>query len=318
MQICDFTPNDYAGLSALQNAIYPNRPRTPEGWAQIDKERHPKCKFRRWVAVEDGTIIGSGGYDQDITDYAPHRFYVDFKVMPDHQRRGIGSALYEHVMTMLDPYEPHVLRANSFEDQLQGLKFMQQRGFYEAWRETPVRLDLAKVDLTPYQDLESRLRKIGIQIKTMRELEGNLERNRKLYDLYRTIDLTLPREENSEVEQISIEDWSRMTFDDPSVLQDAYFIATHGDEYIGLKEIRVDASNNMVWAGLMGVLPEYRRQGIGMALQARTISYSRDKGFSSLSSSTGAINQAMQAIFTRLGYTHLPVWYQLQKDIPRV
>ena len=70
MQICDFTPNDYPGLSALQNAIYPNRPRTPEGWAQIDKERHPKCKFRRWVAVEDGTIIGSGGYDQDITDYA--------------------------------------------------------------------------------------------------------------------------------------------------------------------------------------------------------------------------------------------------------
>jgi GNAT superfamily N-acetyltransferase len=99
------------------------------------------------------------------------------------------------------------------------------------------------------------------------------------------------------------------------VPRDGYFVATHGETYIGLKELGVDRSTNMLWAGLMGVLPEYRRRGIGMALQARAIAYARGRGFPTLSSSTGAVNQAMQHIFTRLGYTRLPVWHQLQKDI---
>ena len=67
-----------------------------------------------------------------------------------HQRRGVGGALYEHVMATLAPFDPSVLRANAYADQPQGLEFMLRRGFFEAWRETPVRLDLAAVDLAPY------------------------------------------------------------------------------------------------------------------------------------------------------------------------
>ena len=144
MHIRPFTPSDYPALAVLHNAIYPHRPRTAEGWAQTDQQRSPKCLFQRWVAEEDGQVIATGSYDQDITDYAPDRFYVDFKVALAHQRRGVGGALYEHVMAALAPFNPSVLRANAYADQPQGLEFMLRRGFFEAWRETPVRLDLGR------------------------------------------------------------------------------------------------------------------------------------------------------------------------------
>jgi GNAT superfamily N-acetyltransferase len=314
MHIRDFTPDDYPAITNIHNALYPARSRTPQGWAKADEHRDPKCKFRRWVAVEAGAVVGTGAYDQDIGDYAPHRFYVDFKVAPENQRRGIGAALYEHVMAELQPFEPHVLRANAFEDRPQGFVFMQRRGFFEAWRETPVRLDLAAVDLAPYAGLEERLDRDGIRILTLADLASDPARDRKLYDLYMIIDRTLPREEASEVQPMDFETWSRVVLNDEISL-DGYFVAVLGDAYIGLKELGVDRSTHMLWAGLMGVLPEYRRRGIGMAMQARAIAYARAKGFPTLSSSTGAVNQAMQHIFTRLGYLRLPVWHQLQKDI---
>ena len=108
--------------------------------------------------------------------------------------------------------------------------------------------------------------------------------------------------------------WLRVVLNDEISL-DGYFVAVLGDAYIGLKELGVDRSTNMLWAGLMGVLPKYRRRGIGMAMQARAIAWARTRGFPTLSSSTGAVNRAMQHIFTRLGYLRLPVWHQLQKDI---
>lgn len=315
MYIRDFTPSDYPALTALHNAIYPGRARTPEGWAAMDQQRHPKCKFHRWVAVEDDAVVGTGVFDQDITDYDPYRFYVDFKVAPGLQRRGIGSALFQHVMAELQPFEPQVLRANAYEDQPQGLEFMLHRGFYEAWRETPVRLNLTTVDLTPYQGMEDKLHLAGYQIKTLLELEGDPERKRKLYDLYWTLDKTLPREERTVVQQPSFEEWSDLVFDNPEVPQDGYFVTTRGDDYVGLKELGIDTSTNMIWSGLMGVLPEHRRHGIGMAMQVRAIAYARDKGYPFLTSSTGTVNQAMQAIYSHLGYFRLPLWYQLQKDI---
>ena len=282
MHLRPFTPTDYPALASIHNAIYPQRPRTAEGWAQTDQQRSPKCLFQRWVVEEDGRVIATGAYDQDITDYAPDRFYVDFKVLPEYQRRGVGGALYEHVMAALAPFNPSVLRANAYADQPQGLEFMLRRGFFEAWRETPVRLELGALDLAPYQHLEGALRQQGIHIVSLAELAGDPGLEHKLYDLFMTIIQTLPREENSNVDTLSFEDWRPLIFDHPEVNPDGYFIATYRQpgeptrtDYIGLKELGVDLSSGMLWAGLMGVLPEYRRRGIGMAMQVRAIAWGR-------------------------------------------
>jgi GNAT superfamily N-acetyltransferase len=311
----EFTSQDTADIVNVHNANYPLRPHTVEATVEADKNRNPKCKARRWLACEAGRIVGYGAYDQDISDYHPQRFYVQFVVLPECQRRGIGAALYDHVMSALQAHDPRVLRANAYSTHPQGVRFLEKRGFREAWRETPVQLDVAAFDPSPYAGLEADLRAQGFEIQTLRALESDPDRNRKLYNLYWQIFETLPREE-SEVSRMDFDDWVTWTLDENQVPPDCYFIVTHDGEYVGLKELSVDMSDKTVLqGGLLGVKPEYRRRGIALALQVRANAYARDHGYRLIQSSTGAFHAPMQSLFAKLGYVHLYDWYQMERRL---
>lgn len=317
MSIRDFTAADYpaiAGIHRSLNIVWPERPRTPEGWAEADKNRHPKCKFRRWVAVIDGNVVGFGSYGQSSWDYYPQRFYVNAEVSPTCQRQGIGSALYDQIMDGLQRFDPRVLRADAFANLPQGFAFLQKRGFYEAFRETPVHLDIEYFDPIPYAGLDARLLGKGISIKTVRELEPDLGRDRKLYDLYWEVDADLPREDTP-IEKQGFDEWVHWALHDPTILYDAYFVATCGDEYIGLSEWGQDPDNNVLQGGLLGVRRAYRKQGIAQALQLRAIAYAGEHGYPLLKTCTAVQNWPMQALFNRLGFARDPEWQQCQKDI---
>ena len=123
MQIRDFTPEDYPALVAIhnsQNIVWPERPRTPEAWAEAERNRGPKSKFQRWVAVEDRHVVGSASYSQNPWNYPPQSFDVSVEVLPDYQRRGIGSALYDQVVERLQGFNPPALRADAFTNLPQG------------------------------------------------------------------------------------------------------------------------------------------------------------------------------------------------------
>ncbi|MCA9936507.1 MAG: hypothetical protein KC415_21380 [Anaerolineales bacterium] len=74
MEIRDFTEDDYPAIVNIHNSlniVWPERPYTPESWAQIEQNRHPKCKHHRWVAVQDGDVVGFGSYGQNIFELSP-------------------------------------------------------------------------------------------------------------------------------------------------------------------------------------------------------------------------------------------------------
>ncbi|MCJ7624918.1 MAG: GNAT family N-acetyltransferase, partial [Anaerolineaceae bacterium] len=182
MEIRDFTADDYPAIVNIHNSlniVWPERPRTPKGWMEADRNRNIKCKFMRWVAAKNGIVIGFGSFSQYIFEYHPQRFNINIEVNPNYQRQGIGSALYDRIITELQPFNPRVLRADAFTNLPQGFPFLQKRGFYEAFRETPVHLDIASFDPSPYADLEKKLERKGFAIKTLREMESDPDRDRK-------------------------------------------------------------------------------------------------------------------------------------------
>jgi len=316
MKIRIFTPEDYPAIVAIHNSmniIWPERPRTPEAWAEADRNRSPKFKVQRWVAIEDNRVVGFASYGQSGGDYHPQRFYINVEIRPEYQRRGIGSALYDQVMEGLQVFDPRVLRADAFTNLPQGFSFLQERGFYEAFRETPVHLDVTAFDPGPYAGLEAELNAQGIVLKTLRELESDPGHDRKIYDLYWQVDQDVPHEE-AQIEKTDFDEW--MTWlNDPSVLQDAYVIAVVGDEYIGLRELGKYQDSDVLLGGLMGVRRDYRNRGIGLAMQLRGIAYAREHGYRLIKDCTAIQNAPMQALFNRLGYARDPEWQQCQKDI---
>jgi GNAT superfamily N-acetyltransferase len=312
-----FVADDYPAIVGIHNSlniVWPERPRTPEGWAEADRSRHPKCKYRRWMAETDGDVVGFGSYGQSIWDYHPQRFYVNVEVSPHHQRQGVGAALHDQIMAGLQPFEPRVLRADAFTNLPQGFRFLQERGFYEAFRETPVHLVIASFEPSPYAAVESGLLGKGISIKTVRELEPDPGRDHKIYDLYWEVTEDVPQED-TRIERQGFEEWAKWALHDPTLLHDAYFIAVRGDEYVGLSEWGQDSDNHVLQGGLLGVRRRYRKQGIAQALQLRAIAYAGEHGYPVLKTCTAVHNWPMQALFNRLGFARDPEWQQCQKDI---
>jgi len=319
MNIRIFTADDYPAIVSIHNSlniVWPEAPRTPEGWAQADRNRNPKYEFQRWVAVTDRDVVGFGAYWQSSLDYHPQRFYVNVEVSPSRQRQGIGAALYDRIMAELQPFDPRVLRADAFTNLPQGFRFLQKRGFYEAFRETPVHLDVATFDSGPYAGLEASLLGKGIVFKSLRELESDPDRDRKTYDLYWEITEDVPQEDTRIVKP-DFNEWAKWGLNDPTILHDAYYIAVCGDEYVGLSELGKDPDNDVLQGGLLGVRRAYRKQGIGLALQLRGIAYGREHGHPVLKTCTAVHNVPMQALFNTLGFARDPEWQQCQKDINR-
>jgi GNAT superfamily N-acetyltransferase len=317
MKIRKFTEADYPAVVDIHhclNIAWPERPRTPAGWKQADQNRNPKCKFQRWVAVKDKTVVGFGNYGQSSHDYHPQRFYINVEVSPHFQRQGIGAALYNQIMVGLQPFNPRVLRADAFTNLPQGFRFLQARGFYEAFRETPVRIEIASFDPSPYRALEAQLADKGIVIKTLREVETDPERDRKLFELYWEVFEDVPQED-AEIETPELAEWVQWGLYDPTILPDAYFIALCQGEYVGLRELGKDPDSDVLLGGLLGVRRAYRKQGVGLAMQLRGLAYAKECGFPELKTCTAIQNYPMQALFDKLGYERGPEWLQCQKDL---
>jgi GNAT superfamily N-acetyltransferase len=319
MNIRIFKADDYPAIVNIHNSlgiVWPERPRTPEGWIEADRNRNPKCKHKRWVAVKNGDVVGFGSYGQNIFEYHPQRFNVNVEVSPNFQRQGFGAALYDRIVAELQPFDPRILRADAFTNLPRGFSFLQRRGFYEAFRETPVHLDIASFDPSPYADLESKLHDKGFVIKTLRELESDPDRDRKIHALYWEAVKDVPHEDFDTEEQ-DFDEWVQWGLNDPTILHDAYFVAVRDDEYVGLRELGKDSDNNVLLGGLLGVRRAYRKQGIGLAMQLRGIAYARDHGYPQLKTCTAVHNFPMQALFDKLGYARDPEWLQCQKDIDK-
>lgn len=318
MKIRDFSHEDYPALVAIHaslNIVWPERPRTPNAWAEIDKNRSQKTKYRRLVAEEGGQVVGFASYSHSPWDYPPGGFYINVEVHPAYQRNGVGSALYDGLMNDIQAFKPPALRADAFINLPQGFAFLQKRGFYEAFRETPVHLDVTTFDPGPYAGLEPKLNTQGIYIKTVRELAVDADRDRKIYDLSCLVDLDVPHEGDGPMLEPEFEDWVGSSLNDPSVLPDAFLVAVHGNEYIGLRDLSSYGDHQTLLGGLLGVRREYRQRGIAVALQVRNITYAREHGYRLLKDCTAIQNAPMQKLFDQLGFVRDPEWQQCQKDL---
>ena len=194
VRIRESTPIDYHDIVGIHNTIYPNRALTEEAWINHDRNLDPKYKSQRWVAFEGERIVGYGLYNQQIFNYHPRKFNISISVLPQYRRRGIGSELYDRIIEGLLPHVPQKLRADGYGNQMEGVRFLLKRDFNEVFRETPLHLDVMAFDSTSFEGLEARLRIKGIEIRTLRDPEGDADRDRKVYDLFWETTQDVPHE----------------------------------------------------------------------------------------------------------------------------
>lgn len=313
MEIVPAQSNHYSAIAAIFNTLDPEVNFTALGIEDWDKRRDPKFKFQRWVVFEKDRIVGTGSYDQSIWFAHPQKFIIWLGVLPEFQRGGIGSALYETILQGLQPYDPLALRSTAKEDHPQSLQFLEKRGFHEVIRDIPSTLDVTAFDLSRFTGREERFRDQGIVIKTLPELADDPERNQKLYDLDWDLSLSVPGDLAAGIGRRGLEKYIEYAITGPSAIPEAFFVAVKGDEYIGLSHVLSMEKGVSLYQGLTGVLPTYRHLGIGLSLKIRAIAYAQANGYQLILAENDAKNLPMLAMNARLGYVCQPASITFEK-----
>lgn len=297
-------PEDYQAAVDIQNAVVPMTPAVVEDYADYDRTRDQKYMLLRWLAEVDGQPVGMAQVGQYQWNYDPGRFNMNVRVVPDFRGQGIGTALYDTILTTLEPYDPAELRGGTWEDQTAGVRFLAKRGFEEKMRFSESHLDLPSFDPTPYAGLLEKVAAQGIKITNVTELAGDPDRNRKLWELEMETVRDVPGGE--EFQMLTFERWCKDRVQQATFLPEAYVIALAGDEHIGMSCLWSDRASDMLYTGLTSVRREWRRRGIATALKVHALSWGKANGNSIAKTDNEVGNVGMLAINQQLGFVKQP------------
>jgi GNAT superfamily N-acetyltransferase len=313
--IRQFAPADYPALAEIWNASYPDYPTTPDELLLEDRQREERCRRERWVGEVGGRVVGFGGFDQPATMYHPRRFSLVLNVLSDFQRRGIGSALYERVAAELAQFDPLSLRAIAGEDMAARIRFLEARGFREESRCWESELDVSGFDPASFAGAEERMRMQGMETRTLRELETEPDRDRKLHELISEVQADMP----------SLEPYTRLSYgaflkrmrEDQNLLPDAFFVAVDRGNYVGVHFLRSVPGSRALMTGDTGVVRTHRRRGLALALKLRGIRYAREHDHPLIRTLNDSLNRSILALNQRLGFRRGLAWVGFIKEFTR-
>ncbi|MHC4860886.1 MAG: GNAT family N-acetyltransferase [Planctomycetota bacterium] len=312
-EIRDFLPDDYAALVEIHNAVHPPVDSlTADSYRAWDRGHDPTLEHRRLVAVSRGRVVGAGQYRQMAGSEGGGRgFELGLGVPEEHRQQGIGSALYDRIVSAMARFRPSILGAHCGAWDDRSILFFQKRGFGEHDREGDYELDVTSFDPAPYEALEEDLRGEGIELNSISELADDPDRDRKLYDLYWALYHDVPGMAGEKPTEF--ETWRQEYLNAPDVLPDGYLIAVRRGRYIGQTTLWSIGDGRTLNQKITGVLPEYRRRGIPTALKVRGAALAREWGHTRILTENADRNKPICELNRRLGFVPRWVWVFFRK-----
>lgn len=302
LRVHGMRPVDRGQAARLFCAAFPLRAKEVQTWREPPSPTAP----RRYVTR-------AGRSEQVIAYSAVWRFRrvgcrMDLVVDPSWRRQGVGGELLSALEREAAEDGAITLQARSDDEWLESLRFLHAHGFEETMRMYRQVLWVDEATLDP--QVEPRLAGEGIRISTLEQEEA---RNPACWTWFR--DLMHAAQEGwadpdprpgpdalRAVEEFRQQHQRAAAYH--GARADGCFLAVQGDCYVGC-------------TGVIGtaVRPDFRGRGIATALKVRAITYARDHGVSTLSTSSGS--PAMLHINERLGFRRTSTEIRLVKPLAR-
>jgi mycothiol synthase len=245
------------------------------------------------LAREDGVVVGSGMADRSEIGRAGT---VIPRVLPEHRRRGHGTALLRRLVDHVTDLGYPTVRSGA--DDEGSLAFASRFGFEEVNREVEQTFRLTgPVEPTPAPD--------GIEVVTAQERPGLWEAAYEGFGLEAlagfAVDAPLA---------VTPEGWTRSWLGDPM------FLALHDGEVVGCAGLGLDPDQpTRAENGLTAVRSDWRGRGLAVHLKLVTLAWAADHGIEEVYTWTQDGNAAMRALNTRLGYDTTMVGIQLARPL---
>jgi len=301
LEIRPFRPDDRPAIVALRNARKPaHLQETVAEWEREDALRSAEEVSLRLCAGEPAVAYLSAT-DQGTAPWRkPGVCWFGLWVARDHQRRGIGGALFEEMLGFarqrgLDRAMTYI---RLFEPDEPAVRFLEKRGFVEVDRDVPVMLDLTTFDPSAFVSPAPE----GIRLLSLAEAGDTEENRRKAWALDGEIVRDIPTHDVLP-EHPSFEEWVKH-FQGPEYDPRAVILAEDGisGEWVGLSALAFQEDTDVAWTNITGVLPAYRGRGVALALKLRTIDAALARGCPLITTENHEDNAPMRAINKKLGF----------------
>lgn len=298
---------DYQALATIHNSVWGEYPQSPAELRYYDDQRPARLAQVRLIAEGDGQPIASAFAGNAPWMYHPHKFFIDVTVHAAYHQQGIGTQIYDALLTELMPYNPILLRTQVREDRSAAMAFALRHGFVEEKRYWESRLTMADFDPTPFLAAAARAEASGITICTARKLsEHDPDFWAKLhaFDTVVSVDVPMPEPYTPS----PLEEWLAFFRGNPNFIPEAYFVACDGAQIVGVSALWRRANTPNLDTGFTAVLRSHRRRGIALALKLRALDYARQVGAPMVRTDNASDNQGMLAINVALGFVRQPAW----------
>jgi GNAT superfamily N-acetyltransferase len=315
MRPYDDSENDQNAAVAIWNTIWPDEPTSLEGLRYGNRTRSKDRLYRRVMVDLDGETVATAIYRSPGWSTDPGLYEVEIRVLPAYQRRGIGTALYEHVLGRLGELEqpPTKLASDAREDQPHSVKFLTDRGFELKQRQQVSRLDVASFDPAPFADVVEHFGRLGLVVKTLDEFEAaDPEARSRMYEAYAEFFKDVPL--FTDGFEFTREIFER-ELNAPNRLPGGILLAFDGDEIVGTTGLwKRLADPGALATGLTAVARSHRRRGIATALKVRAIEFARGLGTRAIHTDNEE-NNPMYDLNVRLGFRPTPAWLIFVKEV---
>jgi GNAT superfamily N-acetyltransferase len=303
----DAARGDYEQLAQLAAVVDPTSSQTAASLRYRDETREPRVHLFRLVAeTASGEVVAAGRVVHIWWAFHPRHFQLRIEVDPRWQRRGIGSTLFERLLTDLERCDAELVRAEARVGSPDAAAFLEHRGFVEWRRRWESLLEVANANTAPLVAAEQRVRDQGIVITTYAD-----ERTRRGDDLARAVyaadrlfasdDPTTRWDDGTE--PMSFERFAAMQLDSPEALPDGHFLAMLDGQIVGLSRLNRGLRHpEVLHQDLTGTHPAFRGRGIAQALKLRTIEYAQAHGYREIRTSNDTSNGPMVHINDAIGF----------------
>jgi mycothiol synthase len=313
IEIRPFREEDRPAIVALQNARRPpHLQETVAEWERQDAKRPPE-EVRLRLCAGEPAVAYLVAVDRGTSAWRkPGVCGLGLWVAREHQRQGIGGALYEKALEFARAWGLSRVTTyiRLFEPDEPAVPFLQKRGFAEVDREVPVILDLKTFDPSAFTRPAPR----GIRLLSFADVPDTEENWRRLYELDEVVDRDIPTN-GPRHEFPPFEQW-RKAQEGPEWDPRAVILAENeAGDWIGLSALSFQEGTNIAWTNITGVLPEYRGRGIALALKLQAIAAAQARGCPLVTTENHEDNAPMRAINKKLGFTPDAPGVSYRKDL---
>jgi GNAT superfamily N-acetyltransferase len=312
------------GSADIARAIeFANRFATPGRWqspelAQRFFDANPQPKGLFLVLEDASETIRASGEATDGGSFAvpDGTFRGGVRVAEQQRRRGIGGALLaiieDHARANGAPRLQAVVRG----DDAASLAWALRRGYAVYHERIDAYLDLARVEVSRFEDPAETARRTGVRIASYAELAKERGSdidffNRSVWDLGLEIQDDIPQPNPMPRPPYEA---MRPFFDEPAMDHRSSVVAIRGDRPVGITITQVK-ENGVAYTNITGVARSERGKGLATALKLVAIHSLRDRGVRLFGTTNDPANAAMRGINERLGYRPEPPTRQIEKKL---